>query len=107
VNKIHKKTPFSVYPIREFVSAVSVGVVNGEKMVDLCYEEDSKAKVDMNIIMTDAGEFVEIQGTGEESPFSREELNELLALGEKGIKQVIQVQKDTLKMDSLWIGTGA
>ena len=85
VNKIHKKTPFSVYPIREFVSAVSVGVVNGEKMVDLCYEEDSKAKVDMNIIMTDAGEFVEIQGTGEESPFSREELNQLLALGEKGI----------------------
>jgi ribonuclease PH len=107
VNKIHKKAPFSVYPIREFVSAVSVGVVNGEKMVDLCYEEDSKAKVDMNIIMTDAGEFVEIQGTGEESPFSREELNQLLALGEKGIKQVIQVQKDTLKMDSLWIGTGA
>jgi ribonuclease PH len=107
VNKIHKQTPFAVYPIREFVSAISVGVVNGEKMVDLCYEEDSKAKVDMNIIMTDAGEFVEIQGTGEESPFSRSELNDLLALGEKGIKQVIQVQKDTLKMDSLWIGTGA
>lgn len=107
VNKIHRQTPFSVYPIREFVSAISVGVVGGEKMVDLCYEEDSKAKVDMNIIMTDAGEFVEIQGTGEESPFSRAELNELLALGEKGIKQVIQVQKDTLKMDSLWIGTGA
>jgi len=107
VNKIHKQTPFAVYPIREFVSAVSVGIVNGEKMVDLCYEEDSKAKVDMNIIMTDAGEFVEIQGTGEESPFSRNELNELLALGEKGIKQVIQAQKDTLKMDSLWIGTGA
>jgi ribonuclease PH len=107
VNRIHRQTPFAVYPIREFVSAVSVGVVNGEKMVDLCYEEDSKAKVDMNIIMTDAGEFVEIQGTGEESPFSRSELNDLLALGEKGIKQVIQVQKDTLKMDSLWIGTGA
>ncbi|MBP1744096.1 MAG: hypothetical protein H6Q58_1074 [Firmicutes bacterium] len=107
VNKIHKQTPFSVYPIREFVSAISVGVVNGEMLVDLCYEEDSKAKVDMNIIMTDAGEFVEIQGTGEESPFSRAELDGLLALGEKGIKQVIQAQKDTLKMDSLWIGTGA
>lgn len=107
VNKIHSQTPFSVYPIREFVSAISVGVVGGEMLVDLCYEEDSKAKVDMNIIMTDSGEFVEIQGTGEESPFSRAELNELLALGEKGIKQVIQAQKDSLKMDSLWIGTGA
>jgi len=107
VNKLHKQIPFGIYPIREFVSAVSVGVVNGVKLLDLCYEEDSKAKVDMNIIMTDAGEFVEIQGTGEDSPFSRGDLNELLALGEKGIKQVIQVQKDTLKMDSLWIGTGA
>ena len=107
VNKIHRQTPFSVYPIREFVSAISVGVVSGETLVDLCYEEDSKAKVDMNIIMTDSGEFVEIQGTGEESPFSRAELNKLLELGEKGIKQVIQAQKDSLKMDSLWIGTGA
>ena len=62
--------------------------------------------VDMNIIMTDEGEFVEVQGTGEEKPFSRGELNELLDLGEKGIKQMIQVQKDSLKMDALWIGTG-
>ncbi|MGE5629030.1 MAG: ribonuclease PH [Solirubrobacterales bacterium] len=107
VNSLHKQLPFEVYPIREFVSAISVGMVNGSKLLDLCYEEDSSAKVDMNIIMTASGEFVEIQGTGEESPFSREDLNELLALGEKGIKQVIQVQKDTLKMDSLWIGTGS
>jgi len=106
VNKLHKHAPFEVYPIREFVSAISVGVVNDVKMLDLCYEEDSKAKVDMNIIMTDSGEFVEIQGTGEESPFSREDLNNLLSLGEKGIKQVIQAQKEALKMDSLWIGTG-
>jgi len=106
VNKIHKQFPFEVYPIREFVSAISVGIVSGEKMLDLCYEEDSAAKVDMNIIMTDAGEFVEIQGTGEESPFSRTELNDLIALGEKGIRQVIQSQKDILRMDSLWIGTG-
>ena len=62
--------------------------------------------VDMNIIMTDDGEFVEVQGTGEEKPFSRAELNELLDLGEKGAKQMIQVQKDALKMDALWIGTG-
>lgn len=106
VNKLHKHAPFTVYPVRSFVSAVSVGIVNDIKMLDLCYEEDSHAKVDMNIVMTDAGEFIELQGTGEESPFSKNDLNELLALGEKGIKQMIQAQKDSLKMDSLWIGTG-
>lgn len=106
VNKLHKMRPFKVYPIRSFVAATSVGVVNEEKFLDLCYEEDSNAKVDMNIIMTNEGGVVEIQGTGEESPFNRNELNELLDLGEKGIKQMIQAQKDVLKMDALWIGTG-
>ena len=106
VNKIHKQKSFKVYPIRKFVCATSVGIVGEEKLLDLCYEEDSNAKVDMNIIGTDDGEFVEIQGTGEESPFTRSELNEILDLGEKGIKQMIQLQKDCLKMDALWIGTG-
>lgn len=106
VNKIHREKPFKVYPIRSFVTAISVGIVNDEKLIDLCYEEDSNAKVDMNIIMTDENEFVEIQGTGEESPFSRSDLNDLLALGEKGARQMIQCQKDALKKDSLWIGTG-
>lgn len=106
VNKIHKRQPFNVYPIRNFVAAVSVGIVDGVKLLDLCYEEDSKAKVDMNIVMTDTLEFVEIQGTGEENPFSRSELNELLQLGEKGAKSLVQAQKDALKMDCLWIGTG-
>jgi ribonuclease PH len=106
INKLHKVKPFKVYPIRNFIAATSVGIVNNEKLLDLCYEEDSKAKVDMNVMMTDEGSFVELQGTGEESPFTRAELNELLDLGEKGIKQMIQAQKDVLKMDSLWIGTG-
>ena len=106
VNKLHKTSPFKIYPIRNFVSAVSVGIVGEEKVLDLCYEEDSHAKVDMNVIMTDEGEYVEVQGTGEESPFSREDLNELLNLAEKGIKQMIQAQKDALKIESLWIGTG-
>lgn len=106
INKIHKQKSFKVYPIRKFVCATSVGIVGEEKLLDLCYEEDSKAKVDMNIVGTDDGEFVEIQGTGEEAPFNRNELNELLDLGEKGIKQMIQLQKDALKMDALWIGTG-
>ena len=94
VNKIHKQKSFKVYPIRKFVCATSVGIVGEEKLLDLCYEEDSNAKVDMNIIGTDDGEFVEIQGTGEEAPFTRSELNEILNLGEKGIKQMIQLQKD-------------
>ena len=106
VNKIHKQKSFKVYPIRKFVCATSVGIVGEEKLLDLCYEEDSNAKVDMNIIGTDDGEFVEIQGTGEEAPFTRSELNEILNLGEKGIKQMIQLQKDCLKMDALWVGTG-
>jgi ribonuclease PH len=107
VNKLHKHTSFEVYPIRNFVSAVSVGIVKDTKILDLCYLEDSSAKVDMNIVMTDEGEFIEVQGTGEESPFSRKDLDELLALGEKGNKQMIQIQKDVLKTDCLWIGTGA
>ena len=106
VNKIHKQKSFKVYTIRKFVCATSVGIVGEEKLLDLCYEEDSNAKVDMNIIGTDDGQFVEIQGTGEEAPFTRSELNEILDLGEKGIKQMIQLQKDCLKMDALWIGTG-
>lgn len=106
VNKLHRHSPFDVYPIRNFVSAVSVGIVKDIKVLDLCYAEDSIAKVDMNIVMTDEGEFIEVQGTGEESPFSRKDLDELLALGEKGIKHMTQVQKDTLKTDCLWIGTG-
>ncbi|MDZ4907306.1 ribonuclease PH, partial [Clostridium perfringens] len=81
-------------------------IVKNEKVIDLCYEEDSNAKVDMNVIATDEGEFIEIQGTGEESPFSRSDLNELLDLAQKGIKQMVQIQKESLKMDALWIGTG-
>lgn len=105
VNKLHKAKPFKVYPIRNFVAATSVGIVNDEKLLDLCYKEDSNAKVDMNVVMTDEGAFIEVQGTGEESPYTRAELNELIDLSEKGIKQMIQVQKDALKMDALWIGT--
>lgn len=106
VNKIHKETPFQAYPIRNFVAAISVGIVGQEKLLDLCYEEDSHAVVDMNVVMTDEGQFIEVQGTGEERPFSRADLDELLTLAEKGIKQIITTQKNTLKMDSLWIGTG-
>ena len=106
INKLHKERPFKIYPIRNFVAAISVGIVDDNKIIDLCYEEDSNAKVDMNIVGTEDGEFVEVQGTGEKSPMTREELNKLLDLGEKGLKQMIAIQKNALKMDALWIGTG-
>lgn len=86
----------STIPIRYFMSAISVGIVNDEPILDLCYVEDSNAKVDMNVIMTGKGEFVEIQGTGEQDPFSREDLNELLILAEKGNKELIEIQKEAL-----------
>ena len=82
INKLHKEKAIKHMPVRNFVSAISVGIVNGEYLLDLCYEEDSNAQVDMNIIMTDKGEFVELQGTGEECPFSRKDLEKLLELGE-------------------------
>ncbi|WP_353654910.1 ribonuclease PH [Clostridium sp. CCUG 7971] len=96
LNKLHKSKAVKEIPVRNFVSAISVGIVNGEHVLDLCYEEDSNAQVDMNIIMTDKGEFVEVQGTGEERPFSRKDLNALLELGEKGNKELIKAQRAAL-----------
>ncbi|WP_042275978.1 ribonuclease PH [[Clostridium] dakarense] len=96
LNKLHKSKGIKEIPVRNFVSAISVGIVNGEHVLDLCYEEDSNAQVDMNIIMTDKGEFVEVQGTGEERPFSRKDLDALLELGEKGNKELIKAQRTAL-----------
>lgn len=83
-------------PVKNFLSAISVGVVNDTCILDLCYKEDSNAKIDMNVIMTNKGEFVEIQGTGEEAPFTRDELNELMRLAEIGNKELINAQKEAL-----------
>lgn len=83
-------------PISNFVSAVSVGIVDGKALLDLCYEEDYKAQVDMNIVMTGSNEFVEIQGTGEESTFSMQELKKLLYLGKIGNEKLIEKQKEAL-----------
>ncbi len=96
IYKLYKSKAIKQIPIRNFVSAISVGIVDQQHMLDLCYEEDSTAQVDMNIIMTDTGEFVEIQGTGEERPFSRKDLNALLELGEKGNKELIKKQREVL-----------
>ncbi len=83
-------------PINNFIAAVSVGIVNGKIVCDLEYSEDSNADTDMNVVMTDAGKFVEIQGTAEEHPFSVDELHQLLALAQNGVNQLIQKQKEVL-----------
>lgn len=95
-NKLVVEGTIKKMPINSFVSAISVGIVNKEPMLDLCYEEDSHAMVDMNVIMTDKGEFIEVQGTGEEAPFTREQLNKLLELAEKGTKELIDKQREVL-----------
>jgi len=82
--------------VTDWLAAISVGKVDNEVMLDLNYAEDSQAQVDMNIVMTGAGKFVEIQGTAEDCPFTRDELNEMLALSEKGIRELIEVQKSIL-----------
>lgn len=83
-------------PLHGQVAAVSAGIYNGQAILDLCYEEDSMAKVDMNLVMTNKDEFTEIQGTGEEDPFTLEELQQILTLGKKGIKKLISIQEEAL-----------
>ncbi|MGE5473201.1 MAG: ribonuclease PH [Ignavibacteriales bacterium] len=86
-------------PILNFVAAVSVGKVEEDVILDLFYNEDSQARVDMNVAMNDKGEFIEIQGSGEESTFTREDYEAMIALAEKGIKQLIEVQKTALGIE--------
>ncbi|MCE9609048.1 MAG: ribonuclease PH [Chthoniobacter sp.] len=83
-------------PIKKFVAAVSVGVVGGEPVLDLNYTEDRDAAVDMNVVMTDDGQFVEVQGAGEESTFSHEQFLAMLALGKKGIADLLAAQQQVL-----------
>ncbi|HEB75832.1 MAG TPA: ribonuclease PH [Nitrospirae bacterium] len=87
-------------PVKDYLAAVSVGVVDGEPMLDLCYEEDFKAEVDMNIVMTGSGRYVEVQGTAEGEPFDRGTLDALLTLAEQGIKELIRIQKGALDEDT-------
>lgn len=94
--KLVQKGTIQKLPLKSFVAAVSVGIVEGNKLLDLCYSEDSNALVDMNVVMTDRGEFVEIQGTGEGGPFSKEDFARLMELAEYGLEQIISIQKEVL-----------
>ena len=83
-------------PIRCFIAATSVGIFNGAPVLDLCYEEDSSAEVDLNAIMTEAGEIIEIQGTAEKAVFARKDLDAMLDLADRGIRELIHLQKSAL-----------
>jgi ribonuclease PH len=92
-----KKRLIETMPVLDYLAAISVGIVGGKPLLDLCYIEDSTAEVDMNLVMTAKGGIVEVQGTAEGKPFSKNELAKLLALGEKGIKALVKKQKDLLR----------
>ncbi|MDO5096086.1 MAG: ribonuclease PH [Peptostreptococcaceae bacterium] len=95
-HKLKKEKLIKRFPLFDMVSAVSVGIVEKELILDLCFEEDSKAHVDMNVVMTGKGQFVEIQSTGEEKPFDLEQFNQLLALAQEGCQAITQAQREVL-----------
>lgn len=97
INKLQSDKLITSYPIMGTVAAISVGIIDGEPRLDICYNEDSKAEVDMNLVMNDKGEFIEIQGTGEHNSFSKQQFTQLMELGEKGINEIIILQKEFLR----------
>jgi len=105
--KLKGKGLIARIPVTDFIAAISVGRLKGELMLDLCYVEDSSAEVDMNIVMTGAGRFVEVQGTGEEATFTRREVNGLLDLAGQGIERLIAYQKELLGQAAAGIGEGS
>ena len=96
MRKLQEKGVLKENPIKSAVAAVSVGLLDGVPLLDLCYEEDSKAAVDMNVVMTDEGQFVEVQGTGEDAPFTQREMTAMLKLAREGIVELMAAQKEVL-----------
>jgi ribonuclease PH len=99
MEKLRQNGKMNIQPIKDYLAAVSVGIVEGTPVLDLCYLEDAQAAVDMNVALTGSDEFVEIQGTAEAKPFSLETLLEMHSLAAEGIHQLIQLQKDVLKLE--------
>jgi ribonuclease PH len=93
---LKKQSSLPELPLIDFVAATSVGRVNGDVLLDLCYEEDSKAEVDMNVVKTGRGLFVELQGTAESTPFGDDQLGELMAMADKGVRELIAAQRQVL-----------
>ena len=103
--KLVQQEKLEEMPLNGYIAAVSVGIKDGEAILDLNYSEDSTCQVDMNMVMTDKGEFIEIQGTGEESPFNKTQLREMMELAEKGIQELIEIQKQSLGEIADKVGT--
>lgn len=97
VESLYRRGEIKKNPISNYVAAVSVGIIDKGPVLDMCFEEDHVAIADINIVMTDEKKLIELQGTGEKAPFSRQELNEVLDLAEKGILDIIEVQRQALK----------
>lgn len=93
IQHLRKEKNLASDPFRQFVASISVGIYQGNPILDLDYAEDSKAETDMNVVMTEQGGFIEIQGTAEKNTFTQEELDQLLVLAKEGIKQLIHIQK--------------
>jgi ribonuclease PH len=91
--KMKREESIKEIPLRDYVSAVSVGIIENQILLDLEYEEDSKADVDMNFVMTGSGRFIEVQGTAERASFNKEQLDEMAALAARGVAQIIALQK--------------
>lgn len=96
LSKLHENKGLKKFPITDYLAATSVGIIQDGIVLDLNYSEDSQALVDMNVVMTGAGRFVELQGTGEEATFSQEELQQLIEAASKGLKELFTVQKQAL-----------
>lgn len=94
--RLRKKDILKRLPLTDYLAAISVGKVGGEVMVDLAYEEDSLAEVDMNLVMTGSGRYVEVQGTAERTPFHKKDMEEFLQLGWHAIEELVQVQKSLI-----------
>ncbi|MTI59852.1 MAG: ribonuclease PH [Firmicutes bacterium] len=97
VNYLVDKGELKESPLNSYLAATSVGIVDGELLLDLCYEEDSQAQVDMNVVMTGEGKIIEIQGTAEQNPFTRSEMTVLMDLAEKGIQELVLAQRESLE----------
>ncbi len=97
LQRLKQRGQLSAIPMKTAVAATSLGIVDGTTLLDLCYEEDYRASADFNIVKTDLGEFVEIQGTAEGRPFSKTVIDTILTLADKGLQQLFEVQKEALK----------
>jgi ribonuclease PH len=96
-NRLLTKGKILHQPLKKKVAAISAGIVSGEALLDLCYEEDAKAEVDSNIVMTETGEYVEVQSSGEEAVFTEEQLHQLTTLGKKGIRELCALQDEAIQ----------